>query len=101
MCFEEQFGTITAADIKEEKSYLLVSLSTYNFAEKYGGGKCGLTVTEEQLQVVAELSNVLEGTDDFLSNSFRQECKCHIENVDDVNHQKQLWHVCILKQILI
>jgi hypothetical protein len=56
----------------------------YNFPEKYGGEKCGLAVTEEQLQEVAELSNVLEGTDDFLSNSFRQECKRHIENIDDV-----------------
>ena len=85
MCFEEQFGTITAADIKEEKSYLLVSLSTYiTFRKSMVGEKCGLAVTEEQLQEVAELSNVLEGTDDFLSNSFRQECKRHIENVDDV-----------------
>ena len=40
----------------------------YNFPENYGGEKCGFPITEEQLQEVAELSNVLEGTNDFLSN---------------------------------
>jgi hypothetical protein len=33
---------------------------------------------------VAGLSNVLENTDDFLSNSFRQECERHIQNIDDI-----------------
>ena len=42
----------------------------YSFPENYGGEKCGLPITEEQMQEVAELSNVLENTDDFLINSF-------------------------------
>ena len=82
MCSEQQFGTTTAAEIKE----LPVGAPEhiYNFPENYGGEKCGLPVNEAQLQEVAELSDVLDGTDDYLSNSFRQECERHIENIDDV-----------------
>lgn len=56
----------------------------YHFPEKYGGEKHGLPVTEEELQEVAELSNVLEGTDDYLTENFRRECERHIANVDDI-----------------
>lgn len=37
----------------------------YMYPQNYGGEKCGLTVTEEQLQETAELSGVLEGTSDY------------------------------------
>ncbi|XP_028405215.1 uncharacterized protein LOC114527710 [Dendronephthya gigantea] len=43
----------------------------YHFPENYGGERHGLPVTEEQLQEVGELSNVLEGTDDYLTDNFR------------------------------
>ena len=56
----------------------------YNFPDKYGGTKHGLPVTKEQLQEVAELSNVLEETDDYLTENFRRECEHHIPNVDDI-----------------
>lgn len=56
----------------------------YNFPEHYGGQKCGFPVTEERLREVAELSNVLESTGDFLDENFRQECQRHIPNTADI-----------------
>ena len=70
----------------------------YNFPESYGGENCGLPVTEEQLREVAELSNVLEGTDDFLSTSFRQECERHIEHVDAVKPSEAAMAYLYLKE---
>ena len=66
--------------------------------ESYGGENCGLPVTEEQLREVAELSNVLEGTDDFLSTSFRQECERHIEHVDAVKPSEAAMAYLYLKE---
>ena len=56
----------------------------YNYPEQYGGEKCGLNVTEEQLQEVAEMSGVLE-VSDFLDNAFRLECERHIPNTDEID----------------
>lgn len=56
----------------------------YSFPERYGGEKCGLPITEEQLKEIAELSEVLEGTDDFLDPEFRTRCEVVIPNVDDI-----------------
>ena len=50
----------------------------YNFPEQYGGQKCGFHITEEQLQEVADLSDVLEGTHDYLKPAFRRECERHL-----------------------
>lgn len=47
----------------------------YNFPEKYGGQKYGFHITEEQLEEVADLSDVFEGADDFLTPAFRRECE--------------------------
>ena len=52
--------------------------------EQYAGEKCGLTLTEEQLHEVAELSNILDGTDYYLEAEFRQECERHTPNTDDI-----------------
>ena len=52
----------------------------YHCPEQYGGEKCGLPIAEEQLMEVANLSNVLEGTDDCLGPNFRKECERHIPN---------------------
>ena len=71
-----------------------------NFPESYGGENCGLPVPEEELREVAELSNVLGGTDDFLSTSFRQECECHIEHVDAVKPSEAAMHIYVSKKIL-
>ena len=42
----------------------------YAFQEQHGGKKCGIPVTEEQLQEVAEFSPVLNANDDFLDEGF-------------------------------
>ena len=46
----------------------------YHFPDQYGGERCGLALTDEQLQEVAELSGVLDGTNDYLNEAFRNEC---------------------------
>jgi len=43
----------------------------YTCPQKYGGRKCGYPLTEQDLQEVAELSCVLDNTDDYLKDSFR------------------------------
>ena len=50
----------------------------------YGGEKCGHVITEEQLREVTEFSGVLDNTDDFLDDTFRQECQRHILDTDDI-----------------
>ncbi|PFX14012.1 hypothetical protein AWC38_SpisGene21869 [Stylophora pistillata] len=56
----------------------------YMYPQNYGGEKCGLTVTEQQLQETAELSGMLEGTSDYLEAGFRRECERHIPDTNDV-----------------
>lgn len=56
----------------------------YNCPREYGGEKCGLHVNEEDLKEVAELSGVLNDTDDYLEPEVRHECERHIPNIDDV-----------------
>ena len=56
----------------------------YQFPEHYGGQKCGFHITEEQLEEVADLSNVLEGRYDYLEPAFRRECKRHLPNPDSI-----------------
>ena len=41
----------------------------FHFPEKYGGEQCGIDITEEQLLEVAEVSNVLEHSDDYLTSA--------------------------------
>ena len=54
------------------------------FPEQYGGEKCGINVTEEQLSEVAELSHVLKDTDDFLKPAVRRECQQHLPDITDI-----------------
>ena len=56
----------------------------YNYPEQYGGEKCGLDVTEEQLQEVSEMSSILEASD-FLDDAFHLECERHIPNTDEIS----------------
>ena len=51
---------------------------------QHGGEKCGIPVTDQQLQEVAEFSHVLDANDDFLDEDFRQECRRHIPNTEDI-----------------
>jgi len=71
---------------KQKKKELPVGVPEhiYTCPGKYDGEKCGFAVTEEQLREVAELANVLDGTDDFLPEDFRQECQRHVPNTDDI-----------------
>ena len=57
----------------------------YHFPEQYGGEKCGIKVTEEQLLEVAEFSEVLEENDDYLKPSVRQECQRHVPEANDID----------------
>ncbi|XP_078363116.1 uncharacterized protein LOC144647223 isoform X1 [Oculina patagonica] len=57
----------------------------YHFPEQYGGQKCGIKVTEEQLLEVAEFSKVLEENDDYLKPSVRQECQRHVPDANDID----------------
>ena len=56
----------------------------YMYLQNYGGDKCGLSVTEEQLQEAAELSGVLEGSRDYLEARLKKECERHIPDTNDV-----------------
>lgn len=56
----------------------------YTCPNQYGAEKCGHVITEEQLREVAEFSGVLDNTDDFLDDTFRQECQRHILDTDDI-----------------
>ena len=69
---------------KEKELPSGVQVHIYNFPEQYGGQKCGFHITEEQLQEVADLSDVLEGTDDYLKPAFRRECERHLPSPDNI-----------------
>ncbi|XP_020908948.1 uncharacterized protein LOC110246907 [Exaiptasia diaphana] len=56
----------------------------YHCPEEHGGEKCGISITEEDLLEVAQLSDVLIDTDDFLEENFRNECMRHIPNTDEI-----------------
>ena len=69
---------------KEKELPLGVPEHIHTCPERHGGEKCGFPVTEEQLREVAELANILDGTDDFLPEDFRQECQRHLPNTADI-----------------
>ncbi|XP_044165295.1 uncharacterized protein LOC122949237 isoform X1 [Acropora millepora] len=69
---------------KEKELPVGVPEHIYTCPERHGGEKCGFAVTEEQLREVAELANILDGTDDFLLEDFRQECQRHLPNTEDI-----------------
>lgn len=56
----------------------------YDCPDKYGGQRCGINLTEADLREVAELSGVLDGTDDYLHPNFLRECERIIPNTDDI-----------------
>lgn len=56
----------------------------YSCPEKYGAKKCGFPVAEEQLSEVADQSGVLDTTDEYLDDAFRQECQRHIEDTNEI-----------------
>lgn len=56
----------------------------YNFPQHYGATKCGIPISDEDLEEVAQLSNVLENTDDYLTAEFRELCERVFPNVNEV-----------------
>ena len=52
--------------------------------EKHGGKMCGYPFSEEDLQEVAELSSVFDGTDDFLEDAFQKDCQRHIPDTNEI-----------------
>lgn len=56
----------------------------YNFPEKYGAHKCGFHITMEQLEEVAEVSDILANHDDFLTPAVRQECQQHLPDTSQI-----------------
>ena len=56
----------------------------YHCLPQYGGEKCGFPITEQQVMEVANLSNVLDDTDDYLEPNFRMECTRHIPDTDGI-----------------
>ena len=71
---------------KQKGKYLSAGVPEhiYHFPEQYGGEHCGITVTEEQLLEVAEQSDVLEDTDDYLRPAVRRECEQHLPDPGDI-----------------
>ena len=55
-----------------------------SFPEKYGLERCGLPVTNEQLEEVSELSGVLDIPDDYLEPEFRARCEEIIDKPEDL-----------------
>ena len=57
----------------------------YNFPQHYGATRCGIAVSDEDLdKEVAQLSNVLEYTYDYLTAEFREHCERVFPHVDEV-----------------
>lgn len=86
MCSSVLFGMPTEY-INKRRRKLPVGVPDhiYTCPERHGGQKCGFVVKEEQLREVAELANVLDGTDDFLCEDLRQECQRHLCNTEDID----------------
>ena len=75
---------------KQKEKYLPAGVPEhiYHFPEQYGGEKCGINIAEEQLLEVAELSDVLEDTDDNLRPAVRRECERHLPDTDNIQPEE-------------
>ena len=69
---------------KNEELPICVPEHIYTCPNQYGGEKSSHAIAEEQLREVAEFSGVLDNTDDYLGDTFRQECQRHIPDTDDI-----------------
>lgn len=70
----------------------------YNFPEHYGAAKCGTPVSDQNLEEVAEVSNILENTNDYLDAEFRSSCETVIPDVNDITPSEAANAFCFLKQ---
>ena len=69
----------------------------YNFPEHYGATKCGTPISDQDLEEVAELSNILENTNDYLDVEFRRHCERVFPDVNDVTASEAANAFCFLK----
>jgi hypothetical protein len=56
----------------------------YHFPQHYGATKCGTPVSDEELEEVAQLSNVLENTNEYLPAEIREQCDRILPDVHEV-----------------
>ncbi|KAL9977190.1 hypothetical protein ACROYT_G014568 [Oculina patagonica] len=56
----------------------------YQCLDQYGGEKCCFPITEQQLMEVANLSNVLDDTDNYLEPNFHMEWERHIPDTNEI-----------------
>ena len=69
---------------KKQRSPTGIPEHIYNFPEHYGEEKCGFHVREEHLREVAEHSEILDGTDDFLAPELRSRCEALIPDTENI-----------------
>ena len=72
----------------------------YSFPEKYGLERCGLPVTNEQLEEVSELSGVLDIPDDYLEPEFRARCEEIIDKPEDLEPKECINAFLLIKREL-
>ena len=82
MSSKHQYGTTIRPANRRRRNCQVVCQNTFTTSQ--GGQKCGFCITEEQLEEVADLSDVLEGTDDYLKPVFRRECERHLPSPDSI-----------------
>ena len=81
-------GTITGPVNKKKIPAIRGPENIYHFPEQYGGEHCGITITEEQLLEVAEQSDVLEDTNDYLRPAVQREYEQHLPDPDDIQPEE-------------
>ena len=72
----------------------------YSFPEKYGLERCGLPVTNEQLEEVLELSGVLDMPDDYLEPKFMARCEEIIDKPEDLEPKECINAFLLIKREL-
>jgi hypothetical protein len=70
----------------------------YQFPEHYGGTKCGTHLSDEDLEEVAEVSSILEDTNDYLEPQFHAECERVFPQAKEVLPNEALLAFRFLKQ---
>ena len=70
----------------------------YKFPERYGGSKCGISLTDDDLMEVTDLADVMESTEDYLEAGFRQECENHVTNMENLKCSEAIDSYLTLKE---
>ncbi|CAB3983975.1 Hypothetical predicted protein, partial [Paramuricea clavata] len=71
----------------------------YQFPEHYGGTKCGTHLSDEDLEEVAEVSSILEDTNDYLEPQFHAECERKVlKNIQLDSGQVTDLHIYLIRK---